>query len=528
MDIFSDVKEAVNIDQLCGDLGYIILHHKTRSPYNDEKTPSCHIYSDQNKFYDFSSSKGGSVIDFYMADKRLLEPLQAAKDLADRYHVPYNDIKFTPKEKPKKIDTFYQGAIIFDILNTEIKNIKEDISETEFHIVKTELLENIAQIPAKSTRESLLKNLEKKAINHGITYQSLYDDILKLIGEKEVPIQEDYKNFINKASDIAKMELAEVRYIVPDMIPEGLTLLAGMPKIGKSWMCLQLAIAVATGGPFMGHKLDRADVLYLSLEDNVRRLKSRLAQQITDGDEVPEGLTFATSWGTIGNNCIEYFTSYLNENPELGLIIIDTFARVKRATNNKNNLYDQDYASTKELKEFAEHTGVSILIVHHRRKQESEDIFNTISGSTGLTGSVDTQLAIRRQRGAADAELHITGRDVLERKLAMNFNEDNCTWEILGASEDVFISEERQEILTLLRNSGPLGSKQIAEMTGKSYNATRKTLSLMCREGQLKNKNKKYMLKNEPSVEEEDDDILPLIDEPPQEENPFEDDGLPF
>ena len=80
----------------------------------------------------------------------------------------------------------------------------------------------------------------------------------------------------------------------------------------------------------------------------------------------------------------------------------------------------------------AEH-GVAIVLVHHLREMESSDPLEMIHGSAGLTGGVDGALVLKRQRGEADAYLHVDGRDI-ERpaELAMKFDTEAATWEIVG------------------------------------------------------------------------------------------------
>jgi RecA-family ATPase len=95
------------------------------------------------------------------------------------------------------------------------------------------------------------------------------------------------------AAELMKMELGPVRSVVPGILPEGVTCLAGKAKIGKTWMAQGISIATATGGVALGTKpVEQCEVLYLALEDNVRRLQKRLRKLLPSG-VAPPGMHMA-------------------------------------------------------------------------------------------------------------------------------------------------------------------------------------------------------------------------------------------
>ena len=97
--------------------------------------------------------------------------------------------------------------------------------------------------------------------------------------------------------DLLSWELPPVRWAVPEILPEGLTLLAGKPKLGKSWLALSLALSIAAGGVALGKQpVAQGDVLYLALEENARRLQARARQLLASMTEVPAGMEFALDW----------------------------------------------------------------------------------------------------------------------------------------------------------------------------------------------------------------------------------------
>lgn len=222
------------------------------------------------------------------------------------------------------------------------------------------------------------------------------------------------------ASALMRMELPEPRFIVPGIIGEGLTILAARPKIGKSWFMLAIAIAVALGGIALGSiNVERGPVLYLALEDNRRRLRGRL-EKLLRGGPVPDNLHMATDWPRLdqgGDGTLRNWVA--DHRPRLG--VVDTFARI-RPRGRREDKYAADYADASRLKEIADQFTCPVVLVHHQRKLDAEDPLDTVSGTLGLVGAADGILVMTRQRGRADAVLHVTGRDVEEQELALGWD----------------------------------------------------------------------------------------------------------
>jgi hypothetical protein len=291
------------------------------------------------------------------------------------------------------------------------------------------------------------------------------------------------------AAELMAEELPEVPWVVPDVLPEGVTFLAGKPKLGKSWMVMELSLAVATGGVALGIKsVERGEVLHLALEDNRRRLQKRLGLLLTNGT-APEGMHLNLDWPRAGDGGVEALDAWLSDHPGCRLVVIDTLARFKPRTTGRRTQYDEDRDAVDPLGPVAAEHGVSILLVHHLRETESEDPLDMITGSVGLTGGVDGALVLKRRRGQADAFLHVDGRDIENpTELALKFDPDAATWAIVGDAEEYRLSEGRQAIRRVLANTDePLSPKEIAEITGAKYGATREMLSQMVKDGQVKN-----------------------------------------
>ncbi len=228
---------------------------------------------------------------------------------------------------------------------------------------------------------------------------------------------------------LTKQKLPPVEYVIPGIIPEGLTLLVAPPKIGKSWMVLGLGVAAATGGhAFSTIPVDSRPVLYLALEDGARRLQSRLRTiGVTTG---PRGLFFMTE---VPAGPIITISTFLERNAEnKPLVILDTLGKV-RGTYGGNDAYGNDYSQMSELKDLVDrHPGTSLIVVHHTNKGEKSDFLDSVSGTQGLAGAADSILLIQRDRQTESSTLHVTSRDAMEGQYALTLS--NGTWNLDGSS----------------------------------------------------------------------------------------------
>ena len=283
------------------------------------------------------------------------------------------------------------------------------------------------------------------------------------------------------AAGIDALSLPPLRYLVPNVLPEGLNILAGRPKIGKSWLALDFALAVAYGGRAVGSLLvEKAAVLYLALEDGARRMQDRL-RHITN-EALPLGLTFFFDWPRTDDGGLERLGVWLDRNPACRFVIVDTLQKIKAQARFNANAYEADYAAMEGLQRIAIQRRVCILLVHHLRKSGGDDILDSVSGSVGITGASDAVLILERGRREADAVLHITGRDVTESRLALQF--DTGRWKLLGDAEDVAISDTRRKILDALR-AGPMTPKDVSEATAMPAGQVRVTLHRMAQAEQV-------------------------------------------
>jgi len=301
------------------------------------------------------------------------------------------------------------------------------------------------------------------------------------------------------AAELMDKELPPVKWAVAGVLPEGVAILAGKPKMGKSWLALGLCVSVAAGGYALGKiPAECGGALYLGLEDQERRLQRRL-KKILAGDAAPGGLEVAWSWPRLDQGGVEALRTYLEDRPDIRLVVIDTLKKIRPRESGSRGVYDLDYEALEPLLPLAAEYGVAILVVHHLRKLEAGDPFDMISGSTGLTGGVDGALVLKRDRGKQDATLAIDGRDVEEpTELALRWDADIASWSLMGNAEEYRQSEERRRIIALLGlMDEPMSPKDIAEALGKNRSTTRVLLANMKQDGQVEATSRGYVVAHE-------------------------------
>ncbi len=289
------------------------------------------------------------------------------------------------------------------------------------------------------------------------------------------------------ADQLMATEFPEPRWAVPGILSEGVNLLAGPPKVGKSWMSLGLAISVAAGG----RALDTLDVepgpvLYLALEDTPRRLKTRMGK-LLGGSPAPHNLTLATTCPTLPAGGDTAITSWLDTHPGARMVVLDVFAKMRGTPPAGMSAYDADYTAVGRAKRIADEYGVALVLVHHVRKMGSDDFLETVSGSNGIAGAADAVLVLKRGRNQADAVLNVTGRDIDEAEYALTFHSTSGTWQLLdGPASDHTLHETRATIQRYLREHPGTGPKTIAEATRLDREQVKKTCQRMAADGQLR------------------------------------------
>lgn len=247
--------------------------------------------------------------------------------------------------------------------------------------------------------------------------------------------------------------LAPTKFCVDTLLPEGLCILGGAPKIGKSWMVLDLCIHVAKGEDIWNLHTRKGTVLYLCMEDSHQRIKNRLN---TITDEGSCDLWFATKAKSMADGLCDQIREFYCKHPDTILIAIDTFQLIRDC--NAEASYAGDYQNIQVLKYLAEELHITLLLVHHLRKLSDSDPLNKISGTTGLVGAADaTWVLEKRKRASGNATLFCTGRDIENREMEFSFDRDTCTWKIERDSltvPEMLLPPEMEKLVSFAHSIG--------------------------------------------------------------------------
>ena len=226
--------------------------------------------------------------------------------------------------------------------------------------------------------------------------------------------------------------LPPIRFSIATLLPQGLSILAGAPKVGKSWLALQICLAVTKGEPLWTLPTEKCSALYLCLEDSFARIQGRL---FDIGGDAPDNIHFAVLADSIGAGLEQQIESFLQEHPGTMLVVIDTLQKVRSVTN--DNAYAADYHDIGLLKAIADKHSIAVLLIHHLRKQSDDDPMNMVSGTTGITGAVDNSFVLKEtKRGSRRATLYCTGRDIEYREIELTQDKQTHCWTLESDSLD--------------------------------------------------------------------------------------------
>ena len=245
---------------------------------------------------------------------------------------------------------------------------------------------------------------------------------------------------------LMEKDVKPVRYIVDDLIPAGVLMLAGSPKIGKSWMSLWLCLSVANGTDVWELKSHKCDVLYMALEDSESRLQTRLRKL---NMPVPENIHFTLTSGDLDSGLLDQLDDFICNYPDTGLIVIDVFQKI-RGSLKESSLYANDCKEMGLIKAFADKHNIAIILVHHAKKGFEMDPQDSISGTNGIAGTADTNLILKRHsRYESLAVFSISGRDVTAREMQLWLKDADCIWEKVLDSQ---MEKDEQRIPKLIKD----------------------------------------------------------------------------
>ena len=287
------------------------------------------------------------------------------------------------------------------------------------------------------------------------------------------------KKFNSKScEEIMTTVYKPIEFVVDGLIAQGLYILAGAPKVGKSWLSLDICLSIAKGKKVLEHETKCGTALYLCLEDSFERIQKRL-YELTD--EPTDRLYFAIMSDSIGHGLEEQITDFKSQHSDLKIVFIDTLQMIRESTENN---YGSDYKELSVLKTLADKLEIAIVLVHHTRKCSDSDPFNMISGSTGLSGCVDgSMVLVETKRGDRTAELYCVGRDIENQEIALVF--ENSRWTVTDESKaiepDLFSFAVHDFMLErkYFKGSATELCKLLYNQFGKQYYSNRVTRDLV-------------------------------------------------
>lgn len=547
-DIFEKVKDQVKIADAVEAFG-IKLNSRDKGlcPFHREKTPSFSIDRKNNIFTCFGCGETGDVITFASKMKEV-EPLEAAKLLAEMFHVDVDDCtkrtsikdylkacirdadktdyfqkRGLTKETVKKYCLGYdakRNAIVLPY-SSELRYYQtRSISDKKFYkptneeagaeplfnrkalwgtskepvfIVESPLCalsimqcggvsvslcgvgganKLVKEVKAKKPNAPLVlcldndepgqkasASLEKELQAAKIPYivfnvagskkdpnellMSNPEELKAAVSAAKREVRKVYKRGVASiaASDLQTAKIDPPEWLIPDVLPQGLAILCASSKVGKSWMAMQMCLAISRGKEFLDYASNQAGCLYLALEDGIFRLKDRL-NKVLDGGKAPSNFYLSIKANGLDGGLIKQLDEEFEEHPDIKLIIIDTLQKVRGSAKKDEIAYATDYRELGALKEYADNKRICIFLIHHLRKMADEnDVFNMISGSNGIMGVCDTIFIIyKKKRQDENAVLFMTGRDIRQQDVVVHFDETKYRWEMVGTAEE----EERK------------------------------------------------------------------------------------
>lgn len=264
-------------------------------------------------------------------------------------------------------------------------------------------------------------------------------------------------------SDLYNTKFPEQRYIIPGILPTGLAGLGAKPKIGKSWLALQISVAVGTGAKLFDEQVAQGRVLYMALEDGHMRITNRLHMQMAPEET---NIKFVFAWPTLTTTGIHDLIAELERNAYT-LVVIDTLARAMGDTD--PNKQTGQSLPLGLLQRIAIDRNITILLIDHHRKGNGGDgdVVDDMLGATAKTGVLDVVWGLYRTRGQKAATFKVTGRDIEERELALTFAKETGLWSCLGDAETMIRSEQTQAVLNAIKELGSASANEISAVTNQ-------------------------------------------------------------
>jgi hypothetical protein len=304
---------------------------------------------------------------------------------------------------------------------------------------------------------------------------------------------EPTRDGVLSAPEICNMKIEPLQWVVEGVVPlEGVTMIVSPPKAGKSILALNIIVANAIRSKILGYFKPTApfDTLYIDLEGTKRRTRQRI-MNLLGNKPIPASISVVYKWPRIETGGLSKLYDYATYHPGTKLFIIDTYGKIQRKSKSNADLgysYKKDVEEIDVFSKFCEEMKVSVILIHHTKKTETDDWVSMVSGTYGISGSVDTLLLLKRNKGEFQATLCVTGRDVEERRYKLNTNMNKQRMNIIGeeTDEDSELTDAQRDIVLCLQAHGePASPKELSEMIGKTVGSVKRLLANMVEDGKI-------------------------------------------
>jgi hypothetical protein len=297
---------------------------------------------------------------------------------------------------------------------------------------------------------------------------------------------------VQRSSELMTKTLPRQKWAVEGLIPEGYAVLAGGKSVGKSWLALNLALAVAMGEKALGTiPTEQGTVLYLSLEDDERMVQERVGMLLGER-AAPYELALVYAEPDLGNTLLEKLETWLAENHDTRLVLIDLYAKVKPPSKGHKDRYQEEYEFADSLQTLAQEANVPIVLLTHTNQQSEEqldDTFHGIGGTNGLLAPARAMLKLSRKRFQRTMTLRVSGKGIKEQEYTLQPDEQ---WRIILKDEPpkASLSMERQQIIDVLTGATRgYTPAEVAKKIGKDDNNVRQLMNKMLANAQLSKDN---------------------------------------